>query len=123
MTPKQERFCHEVASGKTQAEAYRIAFNAENMKDATVYKRASELMANGEVTGRVAELRGELAKKALWTREMSVKALVRVYAADDTPAAVKVSAVKELNAMHGYNAPTELHVTSRELPASVDDFV
>lgn len=123
MTPKQERFCHEVVSGKTQAEAYRIAFNAENMKDATVYKRASELMANGEVTGRVTELRGELAKKALWTREMSVKALVRVYAADDTPAAVKVSAVKELNAMHGYNAPTELHVTSRELPASVDEFV
>lgn len=123
MTPKQERFCSEIASGKSQADAYRAAFDAENMKAATVHKRASELMSNGEITGRVDELRGELAKKALWTREMSVKALVRVYAERDTPAAVKVSAVKELNAMHGYNAPTELSVTTRELPASIDEFV
>lgn len=123
MTPKQERFCQEIASGKSQAEAYRAAFDAENMKPATIHKRASELMDNGEVTGRVDELRAELAKKAMWTREMSVKALIRVFAAGDTPAAVKVSAVKELNAMHGYNAPTELNVTTRELPASVDDFV
>lgn len=69
MTPKQDRFCSEIASGKSQADAYRTAFDAENMKDATVYKRASELMANGEITGRVEELRKPVVERAQLTLE------------------------------------------------------
>lgn len=57
LTPKQEAFAQAVATGKTQADAYRAAFSASKMKPETIHKRASELMANGEVTGRVAELR------------------------------------------------------------------
>jgi len=45
LTPKQEKFAQSVASGKSQADAYRMAYNAENMKDETVWARASELMA------------------------------------------------------------------------------
>jgi phage terminase small subunit len=57
LTAKQEAFCQAIVSGLSQADAYRKAYDAENMKPPTVQKRASELMANGEVSGRVQELR------------------------------------------------------------------
>lgn len=58
LTPKQERFAQEVASGKSQADAYRAAFNVRaSTKPETIHKRASELMRSGEVAGRVEELR------------------------------------------------------------------
>jgi hypothetical protein len=125
MTPKQEKFAQCVADGMSQADAYRVSFDAGKMKPETIHKRASELMGNGEVTGRVAELREALAAKALWTREDSVRALetaMRI-AQDKDNAAGLVAAVKELNAMHGFNAPVEISATVKSLPASVDDFV
>lgn len=109
LTPKQEKFASCIADGMSQADAYRTAFNAENMKAETIHKRASELMGNGEVAGRVQELRGNLATKALWTREMSVRALKVAYAVakGQDNASGMTAAVKELNAMHGYNEPTK----------------
>jgi mannose-6-phosphate isomerase class I len=44
-------------------------------------------------------------------------------AQDKDNAAGLVAAVKELNAMHGFNAPMEITATVKSLPASVDDFV
>lgn len=69
LTPKQEKFAQEVASGKTQADAYRAAYDAKNMKPETIQKRASELMGNGGITGRVAVLREAVARKAQMTLE------------------------------------------------------
>ena len=67
LTSKQEAYAQAIVSGMTQADAYRAAFSAEKMKDATIHKRASELMADGEVTGRVAELRAAGSRKApIW---------------------------------------------------------
>ena len=63
LTSKQEAFAQAIVSGKTQADAYRKAFSAEKMKDATIHKRASELMADGEVTGRVEALRAPVVAK------------------------------------------------------------
>ena len=122
LTNKQESFAQAIASGKTQADAYRLSYNAENMKDASIWSKASVLMSDVKVTARVEELRSKLENKQLWTREMSVKALVGAYK-DGNPTA-KIAAVKELNAMHGYNAPTRLDVTTRTLePIPDDDFL
>ena len=121
MTPKQEAFAQAVAAGKNQADAYRHAYNAANSKPETIYSKASVVMADGKVTARVAELRAELSKKQLWTREMSVKALIGAYK-EGSPG-VKISAVRELNLMHGYNAPTEAIVTTKALPTSIDEFI
>ena len=57
LTPKQEAFAIAVASGKSQADAYRAAFNAGSMKAETIHSKASVLMRNGKVTARVATLR------------------------------------------------------------------
>ena len=113
ITPKMEKFAQCIADGMTQADAYRTAFNAGNMKPETIHKRASELMSSGEVKGRVSELRAKLEQKALWTREMSVKALVQAYR--DGNASAKVAAVKELNSMHGFNAPQKVEHYMEEI--------
>ncbi len=109
LTAKQEAFCQGIADGLGQADSYRAAYDAEGMKDNVIYARASELMKNGKVTDRIKELRSEVQEKQLWSREMSVKALVQAYR--EGSGAVKVSAVKELNAMHGYNEPAKVNIS------------
>ncbi|MDR1378345.1 MAG: terminase small subunit [Synergistaceae bacterium] len=67
MTPKQEGFVRAYIELGDAAKAYRAAYNAERMKPATIWKRASELMSNGEVTGRIEELRQAAAESAKLT--------------------------------------------------------
>lgn len=119
LTAKQEAFAAAVASGKTQADAYRLAYDADNMKESTLWSNASRLMADSKVAARVEDLRKQLENKQLWTREMSVKALIGAYKAGNPTA--KIAAVKELNAMHGFNAPTKLDVINRTLEPLRDD--
>lgn len=59
LTQKQEKFIQALISGKSQREAYKEAYNAANMKDSTIDKRACELLKNGKVAGRYEELRAE----------------------------------------------------------------
>jgi len=59
LTIKQEAFCQAYIEKGNASEAYRTAYAADKMKPETVTKRASELLSNGDVTGRVSELRGE----------------------------------------------------------------
>ena len=78
LTPKQEKFAQSVASGKSQAEAYRMAYNAGNMKNETVWARASELMAEGKVSVRVDEIRKPIVVEAQLTLEQHLKDLLRL---------------------------------------------
>ena len=122
LTAKQEAFAAAVASGKTQADAYRLAYNAENMKESSIWTKASILMADGKVAERVESLRKQQENKQLWTREMSVKALIGAY--KDGNATAKIAAIKELNSMHGFNAPTRMDITTRNLePLNDDDWL
>ena len=122
LTPKQEAFAQAIVTGMSQSDAYRAAFNVRagtNPKSVNV--AASKLMSDPNITQRVAELRGKLVERALWTREMSVKALITAYKEGNS--AAKVSAVKELNLMHGYNEPIKHEVTGKDgdalIPAPV----
>jgi len=108
LTAKQESFAQAIADGMNQADAYRTAYDAENMADTSVYVEASKLIDNPNVAQRVKELKDTLANRVLWTREMSVKALVQTF--KESSGSVKVAAVKELNAMHGYNEPSKLQI-------------
>ena len=119
LTAKQEAFAQGIADGLGQADAYRAAYDAEAMKDITIYPRSSELMKNSKVTARVAELKAAVQEKQLWSREMSVKALVQAY--KEGSGAVKVSAVKELNAMHGYNEPAKVQMDIRTFKPIEDE--
>lgn len=113
LTAKQEAFCQGIADGLGQADAYRAAYDAERMKDITVYPLASKLMKNSKVAARIAELQAEVQQKQLWSREMSVKGLVAAFkvAQSGNNASGMTGAIKELNAMHGFNEPTKVNVS------------
>lgn len=58
LTAKQEAFCQAMLSPKAdQSEAYRQAFNAENMKHTTIASKASLLMTRDDIRARIEELR------------------------------------------------------------------
>lgn len=108
LTHQQEAFAQAVASGKSQSDAYRIAYpKSLKWQPDTVWKRASEMMADGNVSGRVAAIKAELAERGLWTREDSARALIAVVQSPDKQSDV-VAAVKVLNDMHGFEAPKEI---------------
>lgn len=63
LTQKQEKFCLAYIETGNASEAYRRAYSAGKMKPETVTKRASELLADGGVSGRVAELQKAAAER------------------------------------------------------------
>ena len=69
LTTKQEIFVQRLLEGNTQAEAYRFAYNCENMKDKTIIEKASKLMAQSNIRARYEELKNELKQKMFYTVE------------------------------------------------------
>ena len=69
LTQKQEAFCLAYIETGNASEAYRRAYDAGKMKPETVTKRASELMASGDISGRVSELRIAAQERAMVTVE------------------------------------------------------
>jgi len=103
LTPVEERFANEVALGKSQAAAYRIANpRSTKWKDGSVYVKASLMMGKDKVKKRIAEIQQLLLIRTLWSREQSVVALKEVIKAPDRKSDV-VAAVRELNVMHGFH--------------------
>ena len=125
LTAKQEAFAQGIADGLGQADAYRMAYDAEQMKDSTVYSNASRLMNDSKVIARVSELKAQVADKQLWTREMSVKGLMTAYriALEAKTSTGMTGAVKELNIMHGYNEPTKVAVNVNFKPITDEDWL
>lgn len=76
MTPQREKFAQLVASGKSQAEAYRTAYpRSQKWKDAVVWNKGSELVRVGEVSVRIKELQAEIVKEfVIDTRSVLVEA-------------------------------------------------
>jgi len=109
LTAKQEAFAQSIADGKSQADAYRASYASQNMSDKQIWEEASKLAKNPKVSQRVATLKQALADKLLWKREDSVLVLATIAREGDGEAA-KIGAVKELNAMHGYNEPDKVNV-------------
>jgi phage terminase small subunit len=75
LTAKQEKFCEEVASGKTQSDAYRVAYNASNMADETINSKASILMTKGNIRARMEEIRTPAVEAAQLTLETHLRDL------------------------------------------------
>jgi phage terminase small subunit len=65
LTVKQERFCLEYLRTGNASKAYRIAYDASKMKETTINKRASELLANRDIAGRLKEANEKAATMAV----------------------------------------------------------
>ena len=115
LTIKQEAFARAYVETGNASEAYRRSYNAENMKQESIAVRACELLAHSKIAVMVSEMRKELAERTMWEREDSVRVLAAIATEDqDAPHAARVSAIKEINAMFGYNAPAKVDHTSSD---------
>ncbi len=78
MTAKQENFCLEYVRTGNKSEAYRLAYDAENMKTETINVKAYELFNDGKITDRVKELQEEIERKALYSINKSIQRDLRL---------------------------------------------
>lgn len=77
LTPKQERFAQLVAEGKTQADAYRGAFDTKpTTKPETIQNSAYKLMTDPDISARVEELRKPIIESVGITLESHLKDLM-----------------------------------------------
>ena len=104
-----------------QSAAYRSAYDCKKWKDTSIWEHASRLACNGKVQARISELREELVKKQLWTREYAVKILKKITASEGSKPTEVIAAVKELNVMHGFNLPPEKADGSESLVEALKD--
>lgn len=114
-TDRIEIFAQAVIAGKSQSDAYRLAYPTSlKWKDDSVHHKASEMARDVQVLSRVEKLRKDLAEKILWSREDSVNVLKEIATDSSYRGSERTAAVKELNAMHGHNSPVKLDHTSTD---------
>ena len=61
LTGKQEAFCREYLRCGNASAAYRLAYNAENMRDKQIWEEACKLKASPKVSQRIGELEEQAA--------------------------------------------------------------
>lgn len=117
---RHERFAQALAKGKCQAEAYAEAGYAPSEPN------ASRLTRNDKVQSRLMELQERAATKAVLTLETHLSDLkdLRDQAKDARQFAAAISAEIARGKASGVHVEKSEHlVTTKELPASVDEFV
>ena len=67
LTGKQEKFAQGIAKGLSQADAYREAYDYEDMAENTIHRQAHEVMKNSKVTARVEELKAAIQEELVYT--------------------------------------------------------
>ena len=79
MTPKQEAFARAYVETGNASEAYRRAYDAENMNDNTLKKRASELLQHGDVAGTIERMQAKHQKRHEITVEKLTQMAMKAY--------------------------------------------
>lgn len=75
LTPKQEKFCQQVALGKCYSEAYAEAYNTKNVAPKSINELASRLAKKVEIRSRIEELKKKTEETINYTREDSFRKL------------------------------------------------
>lgn len=104
MTPKQEAFCLAYIETGNASEAYRRAYNAENMKPESVNVNASKLLSSAKVAQRVAELKASHVERHNVTID-DIRAMLledREFAREMETAAAAVTATMGLAKLYGH---------------------
>ena len=125
LTTKQEVFVQKLIEGCSQRESYKFAYNANNMKNETIDKRASELFSKGEIKGRYEELKNELKEKAFYPVEKANDDLnwIKLKAKED----IEAKGIKQANAntyLGAVKQQIELNgITIKEAKADIDNII
>ena len=114
LTIKQEIFVQKLIEGYSQTEAYKFAYNCENMKDKTVTEKASKLMAKANVRARYQELLNEYKEKAKWNRSKAEERLM--WLLDKSQEDIEYRGLKQANSSSMLNAIKELNTLTDLYP-------
>jgi hypothetical protein len=104
LTDQQEIFCHEIVKGKSQFDAYQIAYPASlKWKRNSVDNKASLMASNAKVVQRIERLRAPIVRKTVYTvveaHEEAGRALELAMSTEQVGAAV--AAVQLRAKLHG----------------------
>ena len=101
LTPKQEVFVQNLVKGMSQADAYRSAYNTQNMSDKTIHEAASRVVADSKVSARLFELRNAIAQGAIMSAQKRLEWLTERINDEDVDINAKLKAVDLMNKMQG----------------------
>lgn len=59
LTPKQEAFCQNYMETGSASEAYRLSYDADEMKAESIHRSAKELIDNPKIASRIKTMRDE----------------------------------------------------------------
>ena len=123
LTDKQEKFCVNVATGMTLADAYKNSYNTDNMVDNSIYCESSKLMSNPKIIQRVEELRKEIRAdkimSAVQRKEFLTNMIMNDIEANRTD---KLKALDILNKMDGeYITKVEANVDLSDIRVEIRD--
>jgi hypothetical protein len=125
LTAKQEVFCQEVAKGSNLSAAYRIAYNAENMKPNIINNEACKLMARQDIAERVNRLIEERQAKtshdSLRIKQHVIEKLWLESQDSKNPATVRVRALELLGKMTTVSLFTDRVLTETVEARSPED--
>lgn len=83
LTLKQENFCHYyIDTDGNASEAYRMSYNASNMKPETVWSNACRLLKDSKVKARIEEIKERRRKESEVKRETVENILMDIITAD-----------------------------------------
>jgi hypothetical protein len=100
LTPKQELFVKNIVlEGMNYSDAYRSAYNTENMSDKTINERACRLKDEYKISTRIKELRAEIDSPKIMSATRRKEKLSEFAESDDPNVAMK--AMDLLNKMDG----------------------
>lgn len=97
LTVKQEKFCNKYLECGNASEAYRFAYDAENMKYETIKRKACALLENPRVKPRISKLQAKTERKAEIKRMDVVRLLSDAIMADVTDYVDPIGNVKVMD--------------------------
>ena len=105
MTPKQHQFGREIVLGKSQADAYRAAYDTLRMNDNSIRREASRLMDNPNVATTVVELQQKadaaVVQERIATREEVLQTLTGYMHSGEPRDSVRLRAAELMGKHYG----------------------
>ena len=120
LTTQELQYAHKIVELNSIAKAYKEVYGTPDMPISKVTRRAYKIANRPAVVDKIKEIRAALERRELWTKEKSIEILAGIAYGEDplgnplegARVPDRVSAVKELNAMHGWNKQVIDHTSS-----------
>jgi hypothetical protein len=119
LTTKQELFIQGLIKGYSQREAYKMAYEADNMKNETIDSKASILFKTEKIRARYEELIKEYKENALWDRSKAEEKLL--WLLDKSQESIQETGLKQANSNTMLNVIKELNTLTDLYPKKLKE--